>query len=267
MKYAKLMNSARLIAAMAVLLAWMSTGRAWAYDNAANGYHLEVPESWMQIPQSDVEAMLKVVAKPGSHAITYDAVFQQEAGPPWFAYPYIMVQPLPYTSFGLSRQMRDDEFPGLMKAITGLDMSKVLDERLSKQATDLMDSPRFENPQLDTAARRARYTLHMNVKGVGEIRGQAMLYFGRDAAIQVVFYAPEKEWSKYAASADTAAGSLQFTPAKAYDPALNSNPLLRASITGAAVGLLVGGLIVVMKMRQKGKTSGAQSTDSGQQKV
>jgi len=92
-------------------------------------------------------------------SIIYDAGFQLDSADQWFEYPYVLVQPLPYGKFGLHRQINEDEFQKYVRMLTGLDVSKIVDESVSTDARQLLGNIDAGQPQLDATNRRFLWTI------------------------------------------------------------------------------------------------------------
>ncbi len=181
------------------------------------GYHITLPHDWVTVPKDvldDVFAQLRNQATPST--TIYDAAFQLASAAQWFEYPYVLVQPLPYSKFGLNRQLNEDEFPRYISMITGVDVTKIVDESFAPDIRGLLQNTTLGQPQLDTSNRRYLLTINMDVAGIGPVRGLMVGYFGRDSIVQIMFYSRRAEWDQHATVASLIMDSFRFDPEKAY---------------------------------------------------
>lgn len=237
------------------------------FHSDSYGYRIELPHDWVEIPQDVVQAALALVQKPNSTvSIIYDAGFQLDSGGQWFEYPYVLVQPLPYSEYGLYRQINEDEFPKFVRMITGMDVGKLVGEELSSLGRQIVANLGAGQPQLDVADRRFLWTMNMDVQGVGPIRALTVGYFGRDSIVQVVFYSLRDDWDRYADVRATIVDSFRFDLAKAYSvqvAASNPSPpsiwsramgkAITGGIAGGIIALIFGG-VAVAKRKKTGVT-------------
>jgi hypothetical protein len=196
------------------------------FHGATYGYNLDIPETWMAIPQATVATFSRALSKPGAKTtVITDAAFQPSANKAPFTYPYVVVQVLPYSNVGVNRQIREDEFPGIVKAITGLDLKKTIDSQLSPKASSVLKSGGFGEPKLDAARHRFTAPLTMSVAGIGAVKGQVTGYFGHDALIQVAVYSLDQDPG--AGELQQIADSFSFDSSTDFVPT-PLNPLQRA---------------------------------------
>ena len=239
------------------------------------GYYLDLPAGWVEIPKDVLQEWRASVLKQNAKTnIIYDAAFQLASSDRWFEYPYVLVQPLPYATFGVHRQINEDEFSRYAQMMTGLDVDELLDEKLSSDARQLLGNLEFERPQLDVAHRRYLWPIRMDVQGVGPIRGLVVGYFGRDSVVQVAFYSRRSDWDRHADVRRTIVESFRFEPDKAYSvevAAANPTPSsiwqrvlekgLVGGITGGIIAAIIAG-IAAMKRKKPAPTQDALEEDA-----
>src|SRR4051812_14614858 len=70
-------------------------------------YDLVLPDGWVKIPQDVVQRTMQQVGAGASSNVRYnfDGGFQLK-GKPWFTYPYILVQTIPYPKEPSESEMR-----------------------------------------------------------------------------------------------------------------------------------------------------------------
>lgn len=188
------------------------------FHSDSHGYRIELPHDWVEIPQDVLQKALALLQKPNASVpILYDAGFQLDSTDRWFEYPYVLIQPIPYATFGLHRQLNEDEFPKFVRRmLTGTGPVKLVDGNLSSFGRQLLTDIDVGQPQLDVANRRYLWSMNENVQGIGPIRSLGVGYFGRDSIVQVMFYSGRADWDRYADVRATIIDSFRFDPDKAY---------------------------------------------------
>jgi hypothetical protein len=160
-----------------------------SYTNKKNGYSVTLPARWNTIPQSVIRTLTEMMS---TEKLEYDAAFEPSTTSHWFACPYVLVQSIPYSKNGLDHTPSETEIRAFSQMMSGLD-AKDFDE-LAKGGTkaefrDLFG--RFEKGRVawEPLKHRITWTVAMqNLKGVSAV------YFGKKAAVQVMFYTTEDRW-------------------------------------------------------------------------
>lgn len=243
------------------------------FHSASYGYRVKLPDGWVQIPDDVIQDYLTAVLGDNPRLqIVYDAGFQPGTNEQWFDYPYVLVQPMLYSTFGVYRQLNEDEFPQVIREMTGLDPRAIVDSTVSSQARELFDNMKFGQPVLDSVNRRFIWEISMDVAEVGPIRGMVAGYFGRDSIVQIAFYSRQSEWEQYASVRRAVIDSFSFDPNKAYSVAIAaatpSTPsfwdrVLQKSVVGALSGGLVALILAALAITQRRK--GSSQRESGDQ--
>jgi hypothetical protein len=220
-----------------------------------------VPEAWAQIADDDVQATAAAVQNPDKkNVVVFDSAFQPAAHPAPFQYPYVIVQVIPYSSMGLRRQINEDEFPEVIKAMTGANANKQMDKALSAEARSLLSDAELDRPVLEKDKRRFRQTSELTVAGVGKVRGTVTAHFGREALVQVCFYTRAANWDRDVATGREIADSFRFDPAKAYSTAVaaarpsrrsNEPSVLAKVIFGTVIAAVVIGVAYALSKARK----------------
>jgi hypothetical protein len=234
--------------------------RADSIHSQTYGYSVTVPAEWKRIPQDVVDSLVAKLQNPNAaHRMIYDAGFQPSANQTWFQYPYVLVQVIPYADFGGAQQLNEDQFPEVVKAMTGANVTKAADQQLSPEAKTLMSGVSVGQADLDTAHRRYQLPLTLTVAGIGAVHGQLTGYFGRECLVQVMFYSKVADGDQFASAGQSIADSFTFDPDKAYSqaealahPTNHSlfagvgNSTLAGIVVGVAGGL-IGMLIFLLR--------------------
>src|SRR5687767_9062375 len=171
-----------------------SSAMPLSHHGAAHGYRVGLPSDWVQISDVDLMAGFRAARKAGApKTIEFDSAFKPARGRRPIEYPHVIVCVLPYGSLGLNRQVSEDEFPDVVRRMTGTNL------RLS-QAQSLKSDARLDTPVLERSRRRYWMTGEMTVAGQGRVRSLFAGYFGRDAVVQVCFYGRAVDWDRHAAT-------------------------------------------------------------------
>lgn len=221
----------RPVAGMAALFLGSVLWAATPFHSSSYGYHIDVPAGWVEIPRHVILERLEALQNEvTTRKVIYDVGFQPEAAGEWFDYPYVLVQPLSYGSFGVHRQINSDEFPEVIRVMTGLDAGRLIEEKLTGDAGRLIENLKPGRPQLDAVNRRFFWPMAMDVEDVGPVRAFVVGYFGREALVQVGFYCRVSDWGVYEHERHEILDSFRFDPDKAYSVHSESGDSSGASI-------------------------------------
>ena len=120
------------------------------FHSEANGYSIGVPTGWTKMPDSVLQETFKALfakaAVPPN--FVWEVAFQRDAEGLWFQYPYVIVQVMKNSDFGLNRQPYRSEFKALTKTLSGLDVDDMMDG-LSADAQDFMSEVVLDEVLLD----------------------------------------------------------------------------------------------------------------------
>lgn len=214
------------------------------YHGRTYGYRVDLPEGWIQIPQNSVRKMRDSVLNERARSdIIYDAGFQIESAARWFEYPYVLIQPLPYAQFGLNRQPYEDELPGYVRQITGLDLEELADEHFSRDMRGSVHELHGANPWLETQKHRYLQTIDVDVQGVGPVRCLTVGHFGRHAIVLLHFYSRRSDWDRYSGVREAMLSSFGFDPEYAYSAQGSSAFSWTRFFKSVAFGACAGGVL------------------------
>jgi hypothetical protein len=239
------------------------------YTSLRWGFSVEVPAGWKQVPTDVLNDATAAMQKPGGKLVM-DAAFQPAGSGRWLSYPYAMVEVIPYSQMGLHGELPESQFGDLVKSLTGTDVYKKVDEMVSTTMRGKLSDMGVHDATLDAPNRRFRYSISMTVAGAGRIEGESTAYFGRDALVQVAYYAqagegaPRVEGAAVAAAGRALRESLVFDPGHSYNPALavaapgGGNSLFHgigpAVARGAVIGAVAAVVGVFIGVRRKNKS-------------
>jgi hypothetical protein len=253
----------RTILTLLLLLAVAPAAPAGPYHGVQYGYNVTIPDNWTQIPADVVEATMKLAQNPSSKTtLVCDSAFQPAAEKKWFTYPYMIVQVIPYSSFGLRRQINEDEFAEVTKAMTGVEIGKAMDSALSPDARSIMSNASLGQPVLDRNKRRFLLPMNMTVAGIGKVKGMLAGHFGHDSLIQIGVYTRESDWDRYTSTTQGIIDSFHFDAAADYSTAAAlASPsrniwsgVAQKALAGGILGALIGGIGYAVSRFKKSKT-------------
>ena len=235
-----------------ILLVGLTVARAQVAEALTHhgdlyGYSLDIPADWKAIPPDVIQKVTAVLIKPGTaNAPIYDAAFEPAAHETWFQYPYLTVQVIPYSRFGQG-QINEDQFPEVIKHLTGMETNKVLDSTIKPDARSIFGAVNVGQPQLETASRRYLVPINMNVANIGPVRTLMAGYFGRESLVQVAVSARQKDWDAAAGPAQKIIDSFRFDPDKAYSVAeAEAHPSSRSIWHGTGEAAAVGAVLALL---------------------
>jgi len=255
------------------------------YRSNENGYTLEIPNGWEQIPDNTIREYIRQLAsEEGQSTIFFETAFQRKAKEGlWFQSPYAIVQILKYSNLFPNWQPKENEFEYLVKKLSGLNTVKVVEifERvLSPVARDNVIAPTMGEVYYDRNHKLYTFSIEIKRPNVENMQGQIVGHFGKYATVQVMFYDLVSNWSQSKADRNLILGSFYFDPASKYTPIDSSlgtskradkrafKRLLEVFVGGAGASLIIafviiGGLFLKGLLFSKGKED--SSSDSEQE--
>jgi len=233
------------------------------YRSNENGYTLEIPNRWEQIPDKIIHEYIRLLAsEEGQSTIFFETAFQRKAKEGlWFQSPYAIVQILKYSDFFLNRQPKENELEFLVKQMSGINTVKAADEVLNPVARGLVIDPKIGEVYYDSDNKLYTFSIEIKQPNDDNLMGQIVGYFGRSAIVQVMFYDIKSNWIQSEADRKLILGSFYFDPAFKYVPIDSSlvtskrietkadksafRRLLEAFVGGAGASLIIAFVIIV----------------------
>lgn len=223
------------------------------FHSKDNAYSFDLPAKWVQVP-TDVLGRLHtaVLNDAMQFLVDYEAAFQQAGSAGWLHYPYVIAQVTPYWRTGLDRQISRSEAVRYLAALRKPHGSRV-SEGLSPMGQDFIESASLADVNYDPNTMRYDFLSEAVVKDVGNVRGEYVGYFGRDAIVQVAFYDTALSWNASAAARQYMLSSFALDSSAMYDHSRgtlglsdrlrNLGPWGAAVLLVALTGLGVMGLV------------------------
>jgi hypothetical protein len=230
------------------------------FRSKEHGYLLTLPNGWTRIPKNALKQMQDATFnQSGKAVVNYIAGFQADGDAAWFTYPYVLIQVIPYSQCGLDGEPAEELFPDLIKAMTGLDAQKLVDDHISEDARKMVKTPQLGAPVLDADGRRFLWSMDARVTGIGAVQGDVVGLFGRYGIVQVMFYDRKLRWKDSATARAMLWNSLTLNEVHAYDPNAvvvrkSFSPLKKLVMGSILGGIGAGALAAVLalwKLRRK----------------
>jgi hypothetical protein len=240
----------RLLSVFAVLLiASLPAGAGESFTGGS--YTITAPDGWVRIPQDVVQTTMQKVMN-GKNATTVDAVFQLQ-GRPWFTYPYVMVQTVPYPGQPNEAQMRE-----VIRQMTGpgfMDKSK---GNITPQVQKILDGNSMKNRELDTSNQTSNAFHQQVVEPFGKITGMMNTHFGRHGMVNINSYAREDDFGTYMPQFGQINSSFGWSSGEEYQgkSARSSGELLGRIGAYGIIAIIVGVVLSVMKKRKSARPGG-----------
>jgi len=265
-----------------------SAGSGNNYHSNENGYTLEFPNGWEQIPDNTVRAYVRQMrSKTGQSTIFFETAFQRKAKEGlWFQSPYAIVQVIKYSDFFPNWQPKENVFENFAKKMSGTDKIKVSDEAfeaLSPTVRNLVKESTMGEVSYDRNHKFYTFSIEIERPNVENMIGQVIGHFGRYSIVQVMFYDLKSNWNQSEAERNLILGSCYLDPAFKYVPTDSSlgtskrietksdkNAFTRIleAMGGGAIASLVVSFIIIGGLLLKGllsnKKKGDSSSDSDQ---
>ncbi len=189
--------------------------------SSENDYAIDLPDGWVRIPDTAAKDMMGATLREDTPVpVVYEFGFQHAGADDWFVYPYVLVQILPYESFGVRRQLYEDELYDFTNAVTGADVGDAMDDYLSDEVKGGLSTPLTGEALLNRDQRCFQWSIHMTVAGIGPVRGRVVGFFGRRALVQILHYAIDEDATSDDEIVARFKSGFSFDPSAAYDDAL-----------------------------------------------
>jgi len=171
------------------------------YSNEVNGYSVNLPDEWSEIPKEVIDKYLEEVSKalPNVPKINFITGFQLEKNE-YFVHPYILVQE------------HDAQAPSY-KEIERLFLGENFKNQTKKaqdSLSEVLNNSTFDKPVVDKEKNRVYININMELKNGQKIKGIAVLFIGKKKMIQFNFYSLEEDFNKYLPVFEKVNNSFEF---------------------------------------------------------
>jgi hypothetical protein len=175
--------------------------------HTGQGFSISVPEKWVQLPP---EVLKELVEKTSAiNTQKFEFAFQQNAGPPWFSYPYIMIQVnsegrIPERTFSRLDRVK----AGMQKGFSSVE----------KKATGLLSNSSVGNAIYDSNAHILWSSASTRVEGIGPIKCLIAACLTEKGYVNVLGYAKADDFAAYRGLFEDIARNVEFDASLTYKP-------------------------------------------------
>ena len=202
----------------------------------AGRLRLSLPEGWTSISEADLKATVQAVRKPSKTA-HYDAAFQQQ-GSPLFAYPYVLVEVVPYPT-------RHEPSKADIRGMIAKMGNSSKPDNLTPEAAKMIGPSSVGDVVYDEKRMPFAFGLRSEIAGIGPVRGYCTGFIGHSALVNVLCYCLESDSARFQPLFDQVAGSFRDDAAAAFkgttpDPKSLWDGVLEKALVNAVVGCFFG---------------------------
>lgn len=213
---------------------------AETYRSAKQGYSIDVPEGWVQVPMEAVQEKLTA-----EQSQLVDVMFEPPDHDTWFSYPHVVIRVIPYKGrLSEDRQPYDDELPQFVEEVTGLDVDRLVKRRLDAEARPATVQASLGQVNLDPDARSFSMSMQRTSADDGELIGMLDGFFGHRAIVTVTMVAEPHNVQQLGEVRAGLRESFRFDPGHVFVPGTSpSEP--RGSFPVAVSLVLVAAVVFV----------------------
>ena len=241
------MSRLRLLTVLAALAATLPL-RAASLDTPE--VSLSLPDRWVEVPQEILQAFYEEMQRqaPNAGIPRYDYATQSTNGPPWLAYPYVLVK--------VSNTGRPTERE--LESMPRFDANAELQKK-SEALSNVMKDTKLGQMQYDKAANVVWVTSESEVIGVGKVSGISGIIPTERGFVQIHGYAMTADFAQHEPGFRKIITTAKIPPTLLYQPRwsdqlekyalLDSKSLKWRMALGLGVALVV--LLYVILRRKK----------------
>jgi hypothetical protein len=232
--------------ALSFLLACLVSASVFAGVVTKPEVTVELPDGWHEVPPQVLQSFHDEIRRkaPTVEAPKYDYAFQADAGPPWLAYPYVMVK---IRSSGRPSELELEKLPRID-----------LDSRVQEKGEDwsgLLKDSSLGQMRYDKAANVVWLTSKSTVVNIGEVRGISGIIPTEQGFVELHAYARTEDFEGHLPVFEKIITGAKVAPDLAYRPAgTGSDPFAGfgfklVAFLAALSALIVMGVAAVRKRR------------------
>jgi hypothetical protein len=237
-----------------LLIAWCIAflaacqAQAWTYHSFTNGYALNFPDDWQQIPD-EILAMQSPSLPALRTAGAFDVAFQPKHAGRWFEYPFIVVEVVPYSAIGKTTQLASRDMLEIVKTNTGVDpATSISAETESMEGGGELDAP-DGTVHFDPSRHRFLWSSASKVDRVGLIQARQWGFFGKEAFVNVTLYELGNGSPRLHDMARCIAATFKFEVGKSYQAGITAADIasvVKDSMFQLSPGVIAAGLCIVV---------------------
>lgn len=221
-----------------VLVACLAQSAAHAAAIGKPEVTVEIPDGWVEVPASVLQDFYDELKRqmPLEKVPKYDYAFQANAGPPWLAYPYVLVRVAP-TGRPTEREL--EELPKVD-----------LNEEMRKQGGDwskILKGSSMGQMRFDKAANIVWLSSKNDVANVGTVSGISGMIPTEQGFIEMHGYALEADFAQHLPTFEKIISGAKAAPHLAYQPRWSDKLGPAAGLDFKRIGFfaVIGALIAV----------------------
>ena len=171
-----------------VMAACLAAGLTHAATFTRPEVTLALPDGWVEVPREILQQFHDEMKRqaPLANIPKYDYAFQSTGGPPWLAYPYVLVKVSP-TGRPTERELTD---------LPSIDLNESFKER-SGDWSNLMKGTSLGKMRYDKAANVVWITSQSNVANIGEVSGISGIIPTEKGFVELHAYAKTSDFGEH----------------------------------------------------------------------
>jgi hypothetical protein len=172
-------------------------------------FSLVLPAGWVEVPQEVLQAFYEEMQRqaPKGGVPRYDFAFQRDAGPPWLAYPYVLVEK---TDSGRPTERE-------LEAMQRVDMNAELKKKGDALDKVVKDSE-LSNLKYDKAANVIWISSRGAVVNIGIVAGLSGMIPTEGGFLQINAYAHDADFERHVETFRSIITTAKVSPALLYKP-------------------------------------------------
>jgi len=209
---------------------------------ATEGFHLVLPDDWVEIPRQALDLSSKYIAKhePALEKQAYDYGFQRRNAERWFVYPYILI-----------RVKNTGRVPEAFLKPNKKYKNKMQEACIQlEKKTTLVSQTAIEDPWYDEGMHALWLTTSMDIKDVGPVKMLGAVILTERGAINIFGYSLKKEFHQDKELLQNIITSISLDKSLRYKPRITdslpgkwsyvADRAIDGAIKGAAQGAILG---------------------------
>jgi hypothetical protein len=174
------------------------------FRSQISGFTINAPPAWVRLSGSELGQQTALRTSKGRPGVEF--AFQPASAGRSLAYPYAIVTVVPYSAFGLTRQVTPEEMQQIAREIG--------DRKPTPGAAAAQPGipEAGARPVFDVSKNSALMSYAVDVPKVGRVESRSACFFGREAMVQVTFSAKAGTAAAHAAACDQLFASFRFDP-------------------------------------------------------
>jgi hypothetical protein len=237
-----------LLIAWSIVFLAACQAQAWTYHSFTNGYALNFPDDWQQIPD-EVLAMQSPSLPALRTSGVFDVAFQPKHAGRWFEYPFIVVEVVPYSATGRTSQVASRDMLEIVKTNTGVDpATSILSDAESMEGGGELDTP-AGTVHFDPERHRFLWSSTSKVDRVGVIQARQWGFFGKESFVNVTLYELGDGSPRLHDMARSVATTFKFEIGKNYQAGLTAADVatvVKDSVFQLSPGVIAAGLCIIV---------------------